>query len=194
MALCCCGFGGSVKEYTFYQFTFYISHPAALEGSTRYAREIVDRFFSQHTRIDVRHIEPYNNKFRNLTVESRLEIAFAGRPKNFRVPNYKIYKYELAEGLAVVFEVETRLIQRYIPTHCEFDELEVERTDYLPLSGCAQRLVMDMSVSYMNSKRFINKILDWLCLLCLFLFVEICALVMMFILKNNCLNSASNQA
>jgi hypothetical protein len=59
-------------------------HPAALEGSTRYAREIVDRFFREHTRIDVRCIEPYNNKFRNLTVESRLEIAFAGRPKDFR--------------------------------------------------------------------------------------------------------------
>jgi hypothetical protein len=80
-----------------------------------------------------------------------LEIAFAGRPKNFRVLNYKIYKYEHAEGLAVVFEVETRLIQRYIPPHCEFDVLEVERTDYLPLSGCTQRQVVDMRVSYMNT-------------------------------------------
>jgi hypothetical protein len=80
-----------------------------------------------------------------------LEIAFAGRPKNFRVPNYKIYKYEHAEGLAVVFEVETSLIQRYIPPHCEFDVLEVERTDYLPLLGCTQRQVADMRVSYMNT-------------------------------------------
>jgi hypothetical protein len=152
MALCCCVSGGSVKEFTFLLIhVLHVSHPAALEGSTRYTREIVDRFFSEHTRIDDRHIEPYNNKFRNLTVESRLETAFAGRPKNFRVPNYKIYKYEHTEGLAVVFEVETCLIQRYIPPHCDFDVLEVQRTDYLPLSGCAQRQVMDMRVSYMNT-------------------------------------------
>jgi hypothetical protein len=152
MAVCCCGSGGSVKEFTFLLIhVLHVSHPAALEGSTRYAREIVDRFFSEHTRIDVRHIEPYNIKFRNLTDESRLEIAFVGRTKNFRVPNYKMYKYEHAEGLAVVFEVETRLIQRYIPPHCDFGVLEEERTDYLPLSGCAQRQVTDMRVSYMNT-------------------------------------------
>jgi len=67
------------------------------------------------------------------------------------VPNYKIYKYERSQGLAVVFEVETRLIKRYIPPYCEFDILEIERTDYLPLSGCAQRQVADMRVSYMNA-------------------------------------------
>ena len=89
-----------------------MSHPAALEGSTRYEREIVDRFFSEHTRIDVSYIEPHNHKFRNLVVESRLEIAFVGRPKRFRVPNYKIYECEHSEGLAVVFEAETRLIKR----------------------------------------------------------------------------------
>jgi len=79
----------------------HVSHPAALEGSTRYAREIVDRSFSEHTQIDVGQIEFHNHKFRNLTVESRLEIAFAGRPKKFRVPNYTIYKYEHSEGLSV---------------------------------------------------------------------------------------------
>jgi len=67
------------------------------------------------------------------------------------VPNYKIYKYERSQGLAVVFEVETRLIKRYIPPYCEFDILEIERTDYLPLSGCAQLQVADMRVSYMNA-------------------------------------------
>jgi len=53
-------------------------------------------------------------------------------------PNYKIYKYEHSEGVAVVFEVETRLIKRCIPPHCDFGLLEIKRTDCLPLSGCAQ--------------------------------------------------------
>ena len=149
MAPCC--IGSSVKEFTILLIhVLHTSHPAALEGSTRYAREIVDRFFSKYTHIDVSNIEPHDHKFRNLTVESRLEIAFAGKPKGFKVPNYKVYKYEHSEGLAVVFEVETRLTKRYIPPHCDFDLIEVERTDYLPLTGCAQRQVADMRVSYMN--------------------------------------------
>ena len=150
MALCC--IGDTVKEFTVLLIhVLHVSHPAALEGSTRYAREIVDRFFQEHTRIDVRHLEPYNYKFCNLVAESRLEIAFVGRPKKFKVPNYKIYKYEHLEGLAVVFEVETRLIQRYIPVNSEFEVIEVERTDYLPLTGCTQRQIADMRVSYMNA-------------------------------------------
>jgi hypothetical protein len=151
MAACCFGTGATVKEFTVLLIhVLHVSHPAALEGSTRYAREIVDRFFREHTRLDVSLIEPYNNRFCNLTVESRLEIAFAGRPRGFKVPNYKIYKYEHSEGVAVVFEVETRLIQRYIPPHCEFDVIEVERTDFVPLAGCTQRQMTDMRVSYMN--------------------------------------------
>ena len=128
-----------------------MSHPAALEGSSRYARKIVDRFFTEHTHFDVSHIEPHDRNFFNLTVDSRVEVAFAGRPKGFKVPNYKIYKYEHSEGLAVVFEVETRLIRRYIPMICDFDVLEIERTDFLPLTGCAQRQIADMRVSYMNA-------------------------------------------
>ena len=125
----------------------HVSHPAALEGSSCYAREIVDRFFKEHTQIDVSFIETYDYKFRNLVVESRLEVAFTGSPKEFKVPNYKIYKYEHSEGLAVVFDVETHLIKRYIPPHFDFDVLEVERTDYFPLSGCTQRQVADIRVS-----------------------------------------------
>jgi len=70
----------------------HVSHPAALEGSTRYAREIVDGFFKKYTSTDVSHNEAHNHKFRNLIAESRLEIAFAGRPKGYKVPNQKIYK------------------------------------------------------------------------------------------------------
>jgi hypothetical protein len=43
-----------------------------------------------------------------------------------------------------------RLIKRYIHPNCDFDLVEVERTDYLPLTGCTQRQVADMRVSYMN--------------------------------------------
>jgi len=151
MVLCCRGAGSTVQVFAVSLIhVLHVSHPAALEGSTRYAREIVDRFFTEHTQIDTSYIESYNYKFRNLTVESRLETAFAGKPKNFRVPNYKTYKYKHSEGLSVLFEVETRLIKRYIPPNCDFDILEIERTDYLPLSECTQRQVADMRVSYMN--------------------------------------------
>jgi hypothetical protein len=77
--------------------------------------------------------------------------------------------------------VETRLVQRYIPTHCELYVLEVEHTDYLPLSGCTQRQVVDRRVSYMNTYDFV---LVMLILIVFFfvMFVEICAPVLMFIL------------
>ena len=151
MAWCCCRPNGAVKEFTFlFIRVLHVSHPAALEGSTKYARELVEQFFIEHTQIDVRLIEPFNNKFLNLVVDSRLEIAFAGRPRGFKVPNRKINKYEHLEGLEVVFEVETRLIMRYIHSHCGFDVLEVERTDFLPLLGCTQRQIADTKVSYVN--------------------------------------------
>ena len=152
MASCCWGKDSTIKEFTFLLIhVLHVSHPAALEGSTYYACEIVNRFFRKYTQIDISNIDPHEHKFRPLIAQSRLEIAFAGRPRGFKVPSYKIYKYEHSEGLAVVFEVETRLIKRYIPPHCDFDLLEIERTDYLPLSGCAQRQVMDARVSYMNT-------------------------------------------
>ena len=146
------GSGDTVKEFTILLIhVLHVSHPGALDVSTRYAREMVDRFFLEHTQIDVGNLEPHNYKFRNLVVESRLEIAFVGRPRKFKVPNYKIYKYEHLESLAVVFEVETCLIQRYIPLKSEFEFLEVERTNYLPFTGCTQRQIADMRVSYMNA-------------------------------------------
>jgi hypothetical protein len=133
MSLCCLGTNSTVKEFTVLLIhALHVSHPAALEGSTRYAREIVDGFFSKCTHIDISHIESHIHKFRNLAVESRLEIAFAGRPKGYKVPNCTIYKCEHSEGLAVVFEKETRLITWFIPPHCDFDLTEVERTDFLP--------------------------------------------------------------
>jgi hypothetical protein len=150
MAPCCVD--SRVKEFTVLLIhVLHVSHPSALEGSTHYARELVNRFFRNHTQIDIRYIDSHNHKFRNLAEESRLEIAFVGRPKSFKVPCYKVYKYEHSEGLAVIFEVDTRVVKRYIPPQCDFDILEIERTDYVSLSGCVQRHMADMRVSYMNT-------------------------------------------
>ena len=79
MAPCCFGLRPTVKEFTFLLVhVLHVSHPVALEGTTRYAREIVDRFFKKYTSLDVSYIEAHNHKFCNLTAESQLEIAFAG--------------------------------------------------------------------------------------------------------------------
>jgi hypothetical protein len=116
MAPCCLGRSSNIKEFTILLIhVLHVLHPTALEGSTRYAREIVDGFFKEHTDNDIKYIEPHTQKFCNLAVESRLEIAFAGKPRKYKVPSCSLFKFEHLEGLAVVFEIETRLIKRYIP-------------------------------------------------------------------------------
>jgi len=79
-----------------------------------------------------------------------LEFAFAGKSRKYKVPNCNLFKFEHSEALTIVFEVETRLIKQYISLHCEFDVIEVERTDCVPLTGCTQRQIADMRVSYVN--------------------------------------------
>ena len=130
MAPCCCGTQSTVKSFTVLLIhVLHVSHPDVLNASTSYAREIVDGFFREHTNIDTSYTDPHTHKFLHLNVESRVEIAFVGKPRKYKVPNYKIYKYEHSEGLAITFEVETRVIKRYIPPNSEFDLVEVERTD-----------------------------------------------------------------
>ena len=54
MAVCCVGIDSTIEEFTFLLIhVLHVSHPAALEGSTSYAREIVDRFFRKYTQSDV---------------------------------------------------------------------------------------------------------------------------------------------
>jgi hypothetical protein len=48
----------------------------------------------------------------------------------------------------VLFEVELRRVKRYVPPNCDYDSLEIETTDYLPLYGCIQRQVDDMRISF----------------------------------------------
>jgi len=79
-----------------------------------------------------------------------LEIAFVGKPRRYKVPNCNRFKFEHFEGLTILFEVETRFIKGYTPPNGEFDLIEIERTDYVPLTGCTQQQIADMRVSYVN--------------------------------------------
>jgi hypothetical protein len=44
----------------------------------------------------------------------------------------KIYKYELSEGLSVIFEVQVGITRRFISPGYLYEELNIERTDFLP--------------------------------------------------------------
>jgi hypothetical protein len=71
-----------------------------------------------------------SDRFRNLEVDSRLEIVFKGKPKGFAAPSHAVFTHNSQYGL-VIFEVETRITNRYIPPGEEYQELEIERTDFL---------------------------------------------------------------
>ena len=71
-----------------------------------------------------------SDRFRNLEVDLRLEIAFKGKPKGFTVPSHSVFAHHSEYGL-VIFEVETRVTARYIPPDAEYQVLEIERTDFL---------------------------------------------------------------
>ena len=62
MAPCC--IGSSVKEFTILLIhVLHTSHPAALEGSTRYAREIVDRFLASIPTLTLVTLNPMITSF-----------------------------------------------------------------------------------------------------------------------------------
>ncbi|KAJ4428190.1 hypothetical protein ANN_24205 [Periplaneta americana] len=52
--------------------------------------------------------------------------------KTFKTPALKTYRYEHSQGLEVIFEVDIRLVIRYVPPEFDYPILEIERTDYLP--------------------------------------------------------------
>jgi hypothetical protein len=109
-----------------------VSHPVALEGSSRYARESVERFIRKYTKLSPVLVGEHAHKFSWLAVDSRLDITIADKPSGFQAPSFKIYKYELSEGLSVIFEVEVRIIRRFISPEYLYEELDKERTDFLP--------------------------------------------------------------
>jgi len=90
MAHCCLGKRDTIKEFTFLLIhVLHVSHPAALEGSSPYTREIVDRFFSEHTQIDVSFIERYDCTFRNVVADSRLEIHLLVNQRDLTFPTIR---------------------------------------------------------------------------------------------------------
>jgi hypothetical protein len=69
-----------------------VSHPAALEGSSRYARELVERFLCKYTNLSPVFVGEHAHKFLRLAVDSRLEITFVGKPDGFQAPSFKVYR------------------------------------------------------------------------------------------------------
>lgn len=65
-----------------------------------------------------------------MEIDSRLEIGFEAKPKNFEAPSFSVYNHQLEYGI-VIFEVEMRIAARYIPPDAQYKELEIERTDFL---------------------------------------------------------------
>jgi hypothetical protein len=111
-----------------------VSHPVALEGSSKYARElrVVERFIRKYTKLSPVLVGEHAYKFSRLAMDSRLQITFMGKPSRFQAPSFKIYKYELIESLSVIFEVEVRITRRFINPGYLYEELNIERTDFLP--------------------------------------------------------------
>jgi hypothetical protein len=90
----------------------------------------VQDFLKEHTKIDIGKVSDLSDSFRNLEIDSRLEIVFKGKPKGFAAPSHAVFTHNSEYGL-VIFEVETRITARYIPPGAEYQELEIEWTDFL---------------------------------------------------------------
>jgi hypothetical protein len=65
-----------------------VSHPVALEGSSRYARELVERFLRKYTKLSPVLVGEYAQKFYRLAMDSRVEIIFVGKPVGFQAPSF----------------------------------------------------------------------------------------------------------
>jgi hypothetical protein len=121
------------------KFTVLLIHVAAtshtaLQDSDLFALVLVRNFFRRYTKIDPARVDEHTHKFKHLEVDSRLEIAFKGKPKGFQAPSYKVFTNDNPNG-TVVFDVETRIVQRYITPGCTYKDLEIERTEFLSTYG-----------------------------------------------------------
>jgi len=118
------------------KFTVLLVHvvgstpPSALCHSTPFAIRLVQDFLTEHTKVDVGKVTELSDRFRNLEVDSRLEIIFKGKLKWFAAPLHSVFTHQ-SEYRLVIFEAETRITTRYIPPGAEYQELEFERTDFL---------------------------------------------------------------
>lgn len=132
MSLFCCCRSTPTGTYTHLLVNIVaVSDPRALTQIDDIARRIITRFFLEHTELSVTDLEPHYSKFDNLQVHSRIEIAFLGKPFRFRVPDYRVYTHTNGEFF-IVFDLETRLIHRFVETGVIYRPIEIERTDFMP--------------------------------------------------------------
>jgi hypothetical protein len=132
----CCGKRPSLThKFTILQVHFVgATSSVALTNSNIFALTIVKDFFRKYTKIDPQRVTEVAHNFEHLEVDSRLEIAFEGKPRGSEALSYKVFTNKTASG-TVIFDVETRLIERFIAPGFEYQDLETERTDYLPTYG-----------------------------------------------------------
>jgi len=113
------------------KFTVLLAHvvgstpPSALRHSTPFAIQLVQDFLKEHTKIDIGKVSELSDRFRNLEVDSRLVIGFEGKSKKFEAPSHAVFTHQ-SEYCLVIFEVETRVVARYIPPGAEYQQLEIE--------------------------------------------------------------------
>jgi hypothetical protein len=111
---CCCKRPSLTHKFTILQVHVVgATNREALRDSNIFALKIVQDFFRKYTKIDPHRVTEFAHNFENLAIDSRLEIAFEGKPKGFEAPSYKVYTNETPSG-TVIFDVETRLIERFI--------------------------------------------------------------------------------
>jgi hypothetical protein len=146
MAFCACYPRRTVGDIEFTVLLVHVlnvSHPAALDGSGKYAREVVvERFLRKYTNLSPVLVGEHAHKFLRLAADSRLEMTFVGKPHGFQAPSYKVYKYEVSEGLCVVFEVEVRIIRRFMAPGSVYVELEIERVVSLNIGQSGKAVII----------------------------------------------------
>jgi hypothetical protein len=71
----------------------------ALKDSNLFALKIVQDFFRKYTKIEPRRVAEFAYNFEHLAIDSRLEIAFEGKPKGFDAPSYKVLQTKHRQGL-----------------------------------------------------------------------------------------------
>jgi len=94
---CVCAGG---RRYDIKKFTVLLVHvvgstpPSVLRHSTPFAVQLVQEFLSKHTAINIGKVTELSDRFRNLEIDSRLEITFKGKPKGFAAPSAGFYPPE----------------------------------------------------------------------------------------------------
>jgi hypothetical protein len=73
----------------------------------------------------------FAHNFLNLEFDSRLEIAFEGKPRGFEAPSYKVFTNETS-GM-VIFDIETRVIERFIAPD---STIEIQKSSLQTTSLC----------------------------------------------------------